>query len=174
MDIPDRIDDVKYDPMENIVKIRKDEGRQVYEENDFVKEIIDKDNEFRKRFEDEIEGGSLISVDQRTDQSQIAGDKATLTSGLNDSLKGVQNFKEESHQSAPTETGLNTKTKAKGVREVKLKNQNEIAIKPAQANDQIARQVKDSEVIIVDIAKPKLPPRENKAVMEIKKGYDLR
>ena len=59
----DRIDDVKYDPMDNIIKIRKDESRQVYEENDFVKEIIDKDNEFRKKFFDEIQGGSLVSLD---------------------------------------------------------------------------------------------------------------
>jgi len=77
--IIDRIDDSAYDPMNNIIKIKEDESRKVYKENDFVREIIEKDREFKQRLlAEDVETIKPIGVfDDDEDNDGMEGDSST-------------------------------------------------------------------------------------------------
>lgn len=161
-----KIDDLDYDPMKNIIKIEEEDGQKVYKENDFVKEIIEKDREFRQK---QIEQGKaspfeLVDVDKieatdRINESSIVNTtiKNDLNQLNNTKLKQVQSLKSKDLEGSQV-----SKSKVSAMADSKEPTLEENNSK------------KKGDYLFVDNKQPKFPDKPNKAQVKIPKGTEVR
>lgn len=140
--IIDRIDDVSYDPIAKMnVYIESTDNR----DNDFVKDIIEKERKFNKSMHAKVDGIDVIGVRiSSNDGNRQSIDRSTDRS-VNKMTDSIDKSMTDNRQS------INR-----------------------SINDKTDRSVKKAEAFIVDGGKIERPARELKSKLRLDKGQDLR
>lgn len=177
--ILDRIDDEEYRPIDNIIIIDKREKKSVYQDNGFMKDIVEKDDLFqgivkdkfgKDWFEEGADGGEGKEGEERKERRRKIEERKKRREERE--RKKKEQELEEIESLEESEIAIEGQSSTKKSLKSSLKgSKNKSKAEDASA---VSQRTKKGESIIISSTPPDTPPRPSKAKMVIPEGLDNR